>query len=80
MTQQASIEGSQTPARASSGVPEHGAARRSDVPHLTLEVLIEHQLDFILALDGAACISYASPSVERAIGYRREELTGRPLL
>jgi PAS domain S-box-containing protein len=80
MTQQASVEGTQVPARAPSGVPEHGAARRSGVPLLTLDVLIEHQLDFILALDGAACITYASPSVERAFGYRREELTGRPLL
>jgi PAS domain S-box-containing protein len=79
MTQQVSVEGNQAPAQAPSGVPEHGAVG-NDVPLLTLDVLIEHQLDFILALDGAACISYASPSVERAFGYRREELAGRPLL
>jgi PAS domain S-box-containing protein len=80
MTQQASVEESQAPAQAPSGVLEHGAARRIGVPHLSLDVLIEHQLDFIVALDGAACISYASPSVERAFGYRTEELIGRPLL
>lgn len=42
--------------------------------------LIERQLDFIVTLDGGACFSYASPSVERAFGYRWEELAGRPLL
>ena len=79
MPLQPSVEDAQAPARAPSDVPEHGAGG-TGVPQLTLEVLIEHQLDFVMALDGAACISYASPSVERAFGYRREELTGRPLL
>lgn len=80
MTQQASVDGSQAPARAPSDTTGHGAGGPSEIPHLTLDVLIEHQLDFIVALDGAACITYASPSVERAFGYRSEELLGRPLL
>jgi PAS domain S-box-containing protein len=80
MTQQTSVDGSEAPAQAPFGTPGHGVEGSSEIPLLTLDVLIEHQLDFIVALDGAACITYASPSVERAFGYRREELLGRPLL
>jgi PAS domain S-box-containing protein len=83
MPQQPSVQKRQAPARAPADVPEHYPEHDpegADVPQLSLDVLIEHQLDFIVALDGAACISYASPSVERALGFRTEELLGRPLL
>lgn len=80
MTHQPSVEVSQAPPQAPSVVPERGVEGLGEAPQLTLDMLIEHQLDFIVALDGAACVSYASPSVERAFGYRWEELAGRPLL
>ncbi|MGH9443491.1 MAG: PAS domain S-box protein [Thermoanaerobaculia bacterium] len=39
--------------------------------------LIESSKDLILILDPSAAIRYASPSLERAIGYRPEEVIGK---
>ncbi len=42
--------------------------------------LIEHQVDLILILDSEGRITYQSPSVERILGYPREELEGQLFL
>jgi PAS domain S-box-containing protein len=39
--------------------------------------LLEHGSDVVLLLDGEGTITYASPSIERVLGYRAEELVGR---
>lgn len=39
--------------------------------------LIENAMDLILHLDQAGIIIYASPSVERFIGYKQEEMVGK---
>lgn len=41
--------------------------------------LIENALDIITVIDADNNISYVSPAVERVLGYRPEELVGRPL-
>ena len=40
-------------------------------------VLVEHCSDLILIVDAQATIVYCSPSVERLLGYRQDEITGR---
>ena len=40
-------------------------------------VLVEHSSDLILIVDAQARIVYCSPSVERLLGYRQDEITGR---
>src|SRR5919199_2950759 len=42
------------------------------------QALVEHAQDWIVVLDAQAVISYASPSIERVLGYRPEERLGRP--
>ncbi len=37
----------------------------------------EHSSDLVLIIDGRGIITYASPSVERYLGYRPEEMTGK---
>jgi PAS domain S-box-containing protein len=39
--------------------------------------LIEHSSDLIAILDEKGCISYLSPSIQRILGYRRDEVMGR---
>ena len=74
------VDGTPAPTPATTGVLAADPVNREDLPGLTLEVLIEHQRDFILALDRAGCLSYASPSLERAFGFGWKELAGRPLV
>ena len=45
-----------------------------------LRSLLEHAYDAIILLDMHGCILYASPSLERVLGYHPEELLGRKLL
>jgi PAS domain S-box-containing protein len=40
--------------------------------------LVEHAQDWIVVLDGDTVIQYASPSIERVLGYRPEERIGHP--
>jgi PAS domain S-box-containing protein len=49
------------------------ALRRSEEYHRSL---LENALDLIVVLDGDAIVRYASPSVERALGYRPDEMVG----
>jgi PAS domain S-box-containing protein/putative nucleotidyltransferase with HDIG domain len=39
--------------------------------------LVEHSSDLILIVDAEARVTYCSPSVERLIGYRQDEVVGR---
>ncbi len=51
--------------------------RRSEAYHRSL---IEHGQDLIIVLNGEAIVRYASPSVERILGYRPEEMVGTSTL
>jgi PAS domain S-box-containing protein len=42
--------------------------------------LIEHAIDMITVLDAMGIICYQSPSIERVLGFRTEEVVGRPIL
>jgi PAS domain S-box-containing protein len=42
------------------------------------QALVEHAQDWIVVLDAATVIRYASPSIERVLGYRPEERVGHP--
>ncbi len=42
-------------------------------------ILVEHSSDLVLIVDAQATIAYCSPSVERLLGYRQDEVTGRPV-
>jgi PAS domain S-box-containing protein len=79
MRDQPVVDG-QEPTTAPTDVLDADPDGRRDPALLPLDVLIEHQLDFIVALDSRACLSYVSASVERAFGYRWEELAGRSVL
>jgi two-component system NtrC family sensor kinase len=50
------------------------ALRRSEA---RFRALIENAQDIITLLDGSGVILYASPAVERVLGYRPDELVGR---
>jgi PAS domain S-box-containing protein len=58
-----------------------GALHRSDLALRRSEehfrALIEHASDFVTIVDRAGRIQYASPSVERVLGYPPEEVLGR---
>ena len=53
------------------------ALRRSEEYH---RALLDNALDLIVVLDGDAVVRYASPSVERTLGYRPEEMVGTSTL
>ena len=53
------------------------ALRRSEEYH---RALLDNALDLIIVLDGDAVVRYASPSVERILGYRPEEMVGTSTL
>ena len=42
------------------------------------QALVEHAEDWIVVLDAQAVIRYASPAIERVLGYRPEERVGHP--
>ena len=42
------------------------------------QALVEHAQDWIVVLDAQAVIRYASPAIERVLGYRPAERVGRP--
>lgn len=42
--------------------------------------LTELAPDFVAVVDAAGVISYVSPAIERVMGYRPEEVIGRPFL
>ena len=54
-----------------------GAARESEARFRTL---VQHSSDLIAVVDLDTTIRYQSPSVERVLGYRPEELAGRRLV
>ena len=53
------------------------ALRQSEEYHRSL---LDNALDLIVVLDGEAVVRYASPSVERVLGYRPEEMVGTSTL
>ena len=74
------VDGGPEPTTAPIDVLDADPDGRRDLAAPSLDALIEHQLDFIVALDSRARLSYVSPSVERAFEYRWEELAGRSVL
>ena len=44
------------------------------------KALVENALDLILVLDGEAVVRFVSPSIERMLGYQRDDLVGRSVL
>jgi nitrogen fixation negative regulator NifL len=53
------------------------ALRRSEEYH---RALLDNALDLIVVVDGEGIVRYASPSLERILGYRPEELVGTSTL
>jgi PAS domain S-box-containing protein len=53
------------------------ALRHSEEYHRSL---LDNALDLIVVLDGDAIVRYASPSVERVLGYRPDEMVGTSTL
>ena len=41
--------------------------------------LVEHAADPIVSIDSTGCVQIWNRAAERVFGYRREEVTGRPL-
>jgi PAS domain S-box-containing protein len=74
------VDGGPEPTTAPIDVLDADLDGRRDLAAPSLDALIEHQLDFIVALDSRGRLSYVSPSVERAFEYRWEELAGRSVL
>jgi len=78
-----------TPVRGADGAIEHYVAIKQDVTAQRLaetalrrseehfRSLIENALDMIFVLDRDGAIRYASPSVDRVLGYRPAQLVGR---
>ena len=44
------------------------------------ERLLEHAADYVIVIDAAGTVEYASPSVERVLGYEPAELEGDPIV
>ena len=62
-------------------VAEKGRAGQAALPgDVNFSVLVENSLDAIAVLNGDGTIRYESPSVERVLGYRPEELIGKSVL
>jgi PAS domain S-box-containing protein len=58
---------------------KHEAERKLKEQEARFRALIENSSDIILLLDGNGVIQYASLSVERVLGYRPEEMTGKSI-
>ena len=62
--------------RLRNAVERHRAKEAAEATERWAQTLLAHSSDFLFVVDGGGEIAYASPSIERTLGYRPAEIVG----